>query len=139
MKTKAIFIASILMILLIPPIDAKPVIIGFTEEIDQNIIKEHGIANYTQYKIINAISANVPENVSKKLKKNPKIKYIEEDAIVQIARKPSPQPQPAQQITWGIEKINAPLTWNNSTGKNVKIAVMDTGISSSHPDSSVFG
>jgi hypothetical protein len=29
MKTKAIFIASILMMLLIPAIDAKPVIIGF--------------------------------------------------------------------------------------------------------------
>ena len=139
MNSRAIFIASILMVLLIPAIDAKPVIIGFEEQIDQNIIKEHGIANYTQYKIIKAISANVPEKVSKKLKKNPKIKYIEDDATIQIARKPSPQPQPAQQITWGIEKINAPLAWNNSTGNNVKIAVLDTGISSTHPDLTVSG
>ncbi len=47
MKTIAILISYILMVLLIPAIDAKPVIIGFTEEIDQNIIKEHGIFNFS--------------------------------------------------------------------------------------------
>lgn len=50
MKANAMLIASIFVMLLIPAINAKPVIIGFTEEIDQNIIKEHNIANYTQYK-----------------------------------------------------------------------------------------
>lgn len=45
------------MLLLIPAIDAQPVIIGFNGTIDQNIIKEHNIANYIQYKTINAISA----------------------------------------------------------------------------------
>ncbi|MCZ7382873.1 MAG: S8 family peptidase [Candidatus Methanoperedens sp.] len=139
MYTKAIFIASILMILLIPAIDAKPVIIGFNENIDQNIIKEHGIANYTQYKVINAISADIPESVFEQLKKNQKIKYIEEDAQVQIAGKPTQPPQPPQQITWGIARVKAPEIWNNSTGKNVKIAVLDTGISSNHPDLTVSG
>ncbi len=125
------------MVLLIPAIDAKPVIIGFTEEIDQNIIKEHSIANYTQYKIINAISADIPESVSKQLKKNPKIKY--KDAQVQIVDKPTQPSQPQQQITWGIARVKAPEAWNNSTGKNVKIAVLDTGISNSHPDLTVSG
>ncbi len=140
-KTKAILILCILMVLLIPAIDAKPVIIGFNENIDQNIIKEHGIANYTQYKIINAISADIPDSVSEKLKKNPKIKYVEEDAQVQIVGKPSQSqpPQPPQQITWGVARVKAPETWNNSTGKNVKIAVLDTGISSNHPDLTVSG
>ncbi len=129
------------MVLLIPAIDAKSVIIGFNENIDQNIINEHGIANYTQYKIINAISADIPESVSEKLKKNPKIKYVEEDAQVQIVGEPI-QPQPPQipqQITWGIARVKAPEAWNNSTGKNVKIAVLDTGIGDSHPDIVVSG
>lgn len=141
MKTIAILFASIFMILLIPAIDAKPLIIGFAEEIDQNIIKEHSIVNYTPYKIINAISADVPESVSEKLKKNPKIKYVEEDAQIQIAGKASQsqQPQPPQQITWGIARVKAPEAWNNSTGKNVKIAILDTGISSTHPDLTVSG
>jgi minor extracellular protease Epr len=140
-KTKAILILCILMVLLIPAIDAKPVIIGFNENIDQNIIKEHGIANYTQYKVINSISADIPESISEKLKKNPKIKYVEEDAQVQIAGKPSQsQPQqPPQQITWGVARVKAPEAWGNSTGTNVKIAVLDTGISSNHPDLTVSG
>ncbi len=40
MKARVTLIASIFIVLLIPAINAKPVIIGFTEEIDQNIIKE---------------------------------------------------------------------------------------------------
>ncbi len=93
-KTKAILILCILMVLLIPAIDAKPVIIGFNGTIDQNMLKEQGLANYTQYKIINAISVDIPESVSEKLKKNPKIKYVEDDAQVQIAGKPSQTQQP---------------------------------------------
>ncbi len=139
METRTILILCILVVLLIPGIDAKPVIIGFTEEIDQNLIKEHGIANYTQYNIINAISADIPENVSEKLKKNTKIKYVEEDALVLIAAKPSQLPQPSQQITWSVARVKAPEAWNNSTGKNVKIAVLDTGISNNHPDLTVSG
>lgn len=112
MKSGEIFFVFIFMALLIPAIDAKPVIIGFTEEIDQNIIKEHGLANNTQYNLIHAISADIPDSVSEKLKKNPKIKYVEEDAQVQIAVKPTqPQPpQPPQQITWGIARVKAPET-----------------------------
>ena len=139
MNTRTITLALIFMVLLIPVTEAKPIIIRFNGEIDQNIIKEYGIANYTQYKIINAISADIPESVSKQLKKNPKIKYVEEDAKVQITSKPSQPQQPPQQITWGVERVNATLAWNNSTGKNVKIAVLDTGISNSHPDLTVSG
>lgn len=139
MNLRITYLAFIFMIILISATDAKPVIIGFDEKIDQNMLKEHGIANYTEYKIINAISADIPESVSEKLKKKPKIKYVEEDAQVQIARKPSQPLQPPQQITWGIARVEAPLAWNNSTGKNVKIAVLDTGISNSHPDLTVSG
>lgn len=75
MKTRVCVIFILLVLLTIPVIDAKPVIIGFNGKIDQDIIKEHGVANYTQYNIINAISADVPEIIFKQLKKNPKIKY----------------------------------------------------------------
>lgn len=146
-KSKGMQLSAMLAALLLvniafmPAVDAKPVIVGFYEKIDQNVIKEYGIANDTQYSIINAISADIPESVFEMLKKNPKIKYVEEDAKVQIAGKPTqPQPpQPPQQITWGIERVKAPEAWNNSTGKSIKIAVLDTGISNSHPDLTVSG
>lgn len=75
---------------------------------------EHGITSYIDYKIINAIAADIPDSVSEKLKKNKKVKYVEEDAQVQIAGKPSQPTQPPQQITWGTARVNAPFAWNNS-------------------------
>lgn len=36
---------------------------------------------------------------------------------------------------WGVRKINAPSMWSHGyTGKNIKIAILDTGIDFSHPD-----
>ncbi|MBW2976588.1 S8 family serine peptidase [Candidatus Woesearchaeota archaeon] len=39
-----------------------------------------------------------------------------------------------QTTPWGIERVNAPNAWNKVTGKNIKIAILDTGIDISHPD-----
>ncbi len=140
MNVRAIFISCILVVFLTPTIiDAKPVIIGFEGEIDQNVIKENGVVDYTQYKIINSISADIPESLYEQLRKNPKVKYVEEDAQVQITDKPAQPQQPQQLITWGVARVNAPFAWNNSTGKNVKIAMLDTGISNSHPDLTISG
>src|SRR6185312_3378345 len=35
---------------------------------------------------------------------------------------------------WGLEVINAPKAWSKTKGKGVKIAVIDTGIDTNHPD-----
>jgi len=40
----------------------------------------------------------------------------------------------ADQIPWGVEKIGAPKFWERTKGRGVKVAVIDTGISTSHPD-----
>lgn len=39
-----------------------------------------------------------------------------------------------QMIPWGVKMINAPEVWAETTGKNVKIAVMDSGFDFRHPD-----
>ena len=36
--------------------------------------------------------------------------------------------------TWGINRVHAPAAWPITEGKGVKVAVIDTGIDSSHPD-----
>jgi len=35
---------------------------------------------------------------------------------------------------WGLNAIKAPSAWNKSKGEGVKIAVIDTGIDTTHPD-----
>jgi subtilisin family serine protease len=44
------------------------------------------------------------------------------------------RPQPEQVIPWGIDRIRAPDAWSTSTGVNVQIAVLDTGVDKDHVD-----
>ncbi|MCR4296999.1 MAG: S8 family peptidase [Elusimicrobia bacterium] len=36
--------------------------------------------------------------------------------------------------TWGINRVHAPAAWPLTEGKGVKVAIIDTGIDTSHPD-----
>ncbi len=47
---------------------------------------------------------------------------------------PGPTDVPEQVIPWGIERIKAPDAWPTSTGVNVQIAVLDTGVDKDHED-----
>jgi len=44
-----------------------------------------------------------------------------------------------QTLPWGIDRIDADLAWGTSTGSEVKVAVVDTVISTKHPDLKVYG
>lgn len=39
-----------------------------------------------------------------------------------------------QGIPWGVRHIRAPEVWNRTTGHQVKVGVIDTGVDYSHPD-----
>jgi subtilisin len=38
------------------------------------------------------------------------------------------------EVPWGVERVGAPQYWDQTKGKGIKVAVIDTGISSRHPD-----
>jgi subtilisin len=50
-----------------------------------------------------------------------------------------PAPQPRQPIGWNISMVKADEVWHRTTGKGVKVAVLDTGIDDNHPDLTVSG
>ena len=66
-----------------------------------------------------------------KLNKTPGVRYAERNVLRSINLTPNDPIFPQQ---WGMTKIGADGTWNLTTGGNIVIAIVDTGVSSSHPD-----
>lgn len=66
------------------------------------------------------------------ISKNLLVEYAEEDFIAQAFEVPN-DPQFVSQ--WGLAKIQAPGAWDTTHGGvSVDIAIIDTGVNSSHPD-----
>lgn len=79
-----------------------------------------------------------------RLKADPLLEYAEADGIVRKYQAPNPPNDPylnsrgawgqAHPDLWGHHWIGAPAAWNLSTGKNITVAVVDTGLDLEHPD-----
>jgi subtilisin family serine protease len=41
---------------------------------------------------------------------------------------------PKQVIDWGVSLVQAPQIWSMTKGKDIKVAVLDTGLDNTHPD-----
>jgi subtilisin len=61
----------------------------------------------------------------------PGVVGIEEDVIVRVAAKPTAS---RQTLPWGVDRVEADVAWATTTGDPIKVAVIDTGISTGHPD-----
>src|SRR3989344_8015003 len=69
------------------------------------------------------------------LNQNPNIQYAEKDAIATVMDTTPNDPSFRQGNQWALPKIQAPAAWDITTGSSsVVVAVLDTGISSTHPD-----
>ncbi|MBW8330347.1 MAG: S8 family serine peptidase [Thiobacillus sp.] len=67
----------------------------------------------------------------KELRKNRKLKYVELDMAVAPAASVT---DPSYGSSWALPKIQAPTAWDSANGSGVTIAILDTGIDSTHPD-----
>src|SRR5262245_18512702 len=67
-----------------------------------------------------------------RLKQTPGVEFAESDATVEAADVPN---DPNFSLQWGMTKIKAPDAWTTDKGSpSVKVAVLDTGVSLTHPD-----
>ena len=67
----------------------------------------------------------------KALKKDRRLKYVELDMAVAPAATVT---DPSYGSSWALPKIQAPAAWDSANGSGVTIAILDTGMDSSHPD-----
>lgn len=132
---------------------AKSYIVVFKDNVAKNnvskiandIARKHAAAlRFTYKNTIKGFSAEMSAKAREKLLNNPNVAYIENNAIVwaniipdhvsafKVNGKPNSEPEPAQVIPWGINRIGGS---RDGTGKHAWI--IDTGIDSDHPDLNV--
>jgi subtilisin family serine protease len=123
---------------------AEKVIVLFKDTIDEDLVTAKGGKIDQKFSLIPAVVTNLKANDIKALKKNDKVKAVEPAGTISIAKKPdnpgggkdkdNGKPQPAEVMPWGVDRIDADLAWDDTTGTDIKVAVLDTGIEEDHPD-----
>ncbi len=96
-----------------------------------NVVSTLQTPNYEINASLITVSTSVERAVDY-FKSIPNVAYAEPNYIVHALSIPDDQYFSKQ---WYLQNINAPQAWNVSTGANtVIVAVVDTGVSSTHPD-----
>ncbi len=79
------------------------------------------------------VPAGGEQRIAEALKKNPNVEYAEVNYTCHALLIPN-DPAIALGYQWNLDRIRAYQAWDVSTGGNVRIAIVDTGISPTHPD-----
>lgn len=78
------------------------------------------------------VPAQALEKVMAALSKNPRVKFVEKNYLVQASATPNDTSYPSQ---WHLPKISAPAAWDTTIGSTgVSIAIADSGVDPTHPD-----
>lgn len=109
---------------------------GLPEAELEKILKTHGGKSVGKIEAIDVHIVQLPENASEKavaalLTKNPHLKFAELDYLLQATGTAN---DPYFASAWHLPKVGAPTAWENSTGNGITIAILDSGVDSSHPD-----
>jgi subtilisin family serine protease len=130
---------------------------GTSDDTMQGIVEGAGAKVIKKLGIVNAVVVHLPEQASDKAREAilahaPVVSRIDDDLIVQALpkppsppgqdKKPKPDPDPeptSETLPRGVDRIDADLAWTDSTGQGIKVAILDTGIDTGHPDLNVKG
>lgn len=113
----------------------RPVIIVFkkkTGSMEKRLLSKHKGRMRHVYRLLNAFAVDLPEKEIARLRKDSRVKYIEDDRFISTI-----DPELSAGATgsaWGITHIGCDLVHAQGvTGRGIKIAVIDTGIDYTHP------
>lgn len=110
--------------------DQREVVILFKEKVDSGLIVKLSGEIINEFDTIPAVSALVPANAIPLLIAQKEVQAVEENQKLTISN---------QTKSWGYTSVKTERSaQSNLTGKNIKIAILDTGISP-HPDLNITG
>ncbi|WP_345986758.1 S8 family peptidase [Sulfurimonas sp. HSL-1656] len=117
-------------------------IVVFTPEFSNPVqqaalLRDLGVIPVKPLRIVNGFAVSLPDAAFNALLDidNQNILRIDDDIVLNGAAKPvDPLPQPAQELTWGVDRIEADLAWPETNGTMINVAVLDTGADLDHPD-----
>ena len=146
MKVKTLLIGGLILALMAgllgsaglaaAPPEKIDVLIGFhgaPGPSEQALVRGVGGEIYRQFTLVNAIAARMTPRAADALALNQRVVYVEPDGPVYAVE---------QTVPWGIDRVfgdeTYPFdTWAGSKGFDIGVAVLDTGISTTHPDLNV--
>ncbi|MHB8493569.1 MAG: S8 family serine peptidase [Casimicrobiaceae bacterium] len=100
------------------------------------VLARHGAKVAGQLRGLNVYVVALPATASEQavahaLSQHPNIKFAEPDALVHSDFVPNDPYYPNE---WHEPKVGASTAWNTSIGSGVTVAILDSGIDSTHPD-----
>lgn len=129
----AVLLSMTAMVYAAPPVEVEKVsvLIGLANENGRSSVASLGGKILREFKFINVVQVELPKIAVEKMRNARGIEFIEPDAEVQAY---------AQTVPWGIEHVKAPDVHSEGfKGSGIKVAVLDTGILTSHADLQVAG
>ena len=108
---------------------------GLPEAAFKKLLKEHGAHASRKLNGLNVFVVEMnpgrEKALTQMLKRNPHVKFAELDGVVHMQQATNDTYFGSE---WHLAKIGAPAAWDLATGAGVTIAVLDTGVDSTHPD-----
>lgn len=107
------------------------IVVGFEKSIDLTIFKDIPYEVHHEFTRLQAVSISVPKEAISQLTTLDGVSWVEEDQLIKAD---------GQVVDWGHGPVQANEAQKlQYTGKGTKVAVIDTGISGTHPDIKVSG
>ncbi len=98
-----------------------------------DLMRSNGARVRESYDIIPAYAIKADEKAAKAIANDPTVAFIEKEQMFYATSTTFPW-ETSEVRPWGVDSVNAPSVWSTTTGENVKVAVLDTGIDYNHPD-----
>lgn len=109
------------------------VIVGFYGPPSEATVEKHGGTVRSKNFPLRFVAASMPANRVSGLRKEPNVAYVETDNVRTTQLDPNDPLYATDQVD-DYDLIRCPGAWSVSTGAGVRVAVLDTGCFSGHPD-----